>query len=114
MAYNMDRKTFLKLTGGAGVFTLIGGTGWLLQSCSTETEKKNVVTPPRIQIIEGDFTTALPSPPLLDLAAGEFAAMASSVEILKGKKTEVYGYYEGILGKTIVVNKGDRLKLSDM
>lgn len=106
----MQRKQFIKLTGATSAFTMSGGAAWLLQSCNGQ--NKNDMPANDIKIIESDFTGALPSPPLMDLAAGEFAATASSAEILKGKKTEVYGYYEGILGKTIVLNKGDKLNLN--
>lgn len=106
----MQRKQFIKLTGATGTFTAIGGFAWLLQSCNEQ--NKNGMGSNIIRIIEGDFVTALPSPPLFDLkSTTAFEAKQTSVEILKGKKTNVYGYYDGMLGKTFIVNKGDNINL---
>ena len=106
----MQRKQFIKLTGATGTFTMLGGAAWLLQSCNEQ--NKNGLRSNSIKIIEGDFGTALPSPPLFDLkSTTAFEAKQTSVEILKGKKTNVYGYYDGMLGKTFIVNKGDDINL---
>ena len=61
----MQRKQFIKLTGATGTFTMLGGTAWLLQSCTGQ--NKNGMHNNAIKIMEGDFATALPSPPLFDL-----------------------------------------------
>jgi blue copper oxidase len=101
----MKRKQFIKLTGATGAFTVIGGAAWLLQSCNGQ--NKNDMHNNGIRIMEGDFATPLPSPPFFDLKnSTAFEAKQTEVEILKGKKTNVYGYYDGILGKTFVVNNG--------
>ena len=106
----MQRKNFIKLTGATGVFTMFGCTAWLLQSCKGQNNME--MSANGIKIIEGDFVTALPVPPLFDLKnTPAFEAKRTQVEILKGKKTNVYGYYDGILGKTFVVNKGDVINL---
>ena len=106
----MKRKQFITLTGATSAFTVIGGTAWLLQSCNRQ--NKNNMHGNGIKIMEGDFGTALPSPPLFDLKnITAFEAKRTPVEILKGKKTNVYGYYDGMLGKTFVVNKGDDINL---
>jgi FtsP/CotA-like multicopper oxidase with cupredoxin domain len=106
----MKRKQFIKLTGATGTFTMLGGAAWLLQSCTGQ--NKNGMHNNGIKIIEGDFSTALPSPPLFDLkSTTAFEAKQTPVEILKGKKTNVYGYYDGMLGKTFIVNKGDDINL---
>ena len=106
----MKRKQFIKLTGATGTFTLVGGAAWLLQSCNGQ--NKNVMHNKGIKIMEGDFDTALPSPPLFDLKNTKaFEAKQTLVEILKGKKTNVYGYYDGMLGKTFIVNRGDDINL---
>ena len=106
----MKRKQFIKLTGATGAFTLAGGGAWLLQSCNEQ--NKNDMAANDIKIIEGAFTTPLPSPPLFNLKnTSAFEAKQTLVEILKGKKTNVYGYYDGMLGKTFIVNKGDDINL---
>ena len=106
----MKRKQFIKLTGATGTFTMLGGAAWLLQSCNEQ--NKGDMHSKSIKIIEGDFGTALPSPPLFDLkSTTAFEAKQTPVEILKGKKTNVYGYYDGMLGKTFIVNKGDDINL---
>ncbi len=106
----MKRKQFIKLTGATGTCTMLGGAAWLLQSCNGQ--NKNGMRSNTIKIIEGDFGTALPSPPLFDLkSTTSFKAKQTPVEILKGKKTNVYGYYDGMLGKTFIVNKGDDINL---
>ena len=61
----MQRKKFIKLTGATGVFTMFGGTAWLLQSCNGQNNME--MSANGIKIIEGDFVTALPAPPLFDL-----------------------------------------------
>ena len=107
----MQRKQFIKITGATGAFTLLGGTSWLLQSCNNEQNKKDMLSN-GLKMIEGDFNTPLPAPPLFDLKnTKSFEAKQTQVEILKGKKTNVYGYYEGMLGKTYVVNNGDVINL---
>ena len=106
----MKRKQFIKLTGATGTFTMLGGAAWLLQSCNEQ--NKNAMAANDIKIIEGAFTTPLPSPPLFNLKnTSAFEAKQTLVEILKGKKTNVYGYYDGMLGKTFIVNKGDDINL---
>jgi len=106
----MRRIQFIKLTGATGAFTFIGGAAWLLQSCNEQ--NKNRMRGKSIKIIEGDFSTELPSPPLFDLkSTTSFEAKQTPVEILKGKKTNVYGYYDDMLGKTFIVNKGDNINL---
>lgn len=105
----MKRKEFIKLTGVTSAFTVIGGVSWLLQSCNRD---NNTSTRNSIKIMEGDFNTPLPSPPVFDLKNNtSFEAKQTEVEILKGKKTNVYGYYDGMLGKTFIVNKGDDINL---
>ena len=107
----MKRKQFIKITGATGAFTLLGGTSWLLQSCSNEQNKK-AMSSNSLKMIEGDFKTPLPAPPLFDLKTTKsFEAKQTPVEILKGKKTNVHGYYEGMLGKTFIVNNGDVINL---
>jgi len=89
---------------------LFGGTVWLLQSCIEQ--NKTDMTTNGIKIMEGDFQTPLPSPPAFDLKnTTAFEAKQTQVAILKGKKTNVYGYYDGMLGKTFVLNKGDVINL---
>ncbi len=106
----MQRKNFIKLTGATGFLTVLGGTAWLLQSCNGQ--KSRNIFANSIKIIQGDFLTPLPSPPAFDLKNTiAFEAKQTPVEILKGKKTNVYGYYDGMLGKTFVVNKGDVINL---
>ncbi len=106
----MQRKNFIKLTGASGVFTLLGGTAWLLQSCNGQNKMEMPAN--NIKMMEGDFSTPLPSPPAFDLKnTTAFEARQTQVDILKEKKTNVYGYYDGMLGKTFVVNKGDVINL---
>ena len=106
----MKRKQFIKLTGATGTFTMLGGASWLMQSCNQQNESD--VVGQGVRIIKGDFATPLPSPPLFDLKnTYAFETKQTQVEILKGKKTTVYGYYDGMLGKTFVVNKGDMIDL---
>lgn len=105
----MQRKQFSKLTGATGAFTVIGGVSQLLQSYNGN-NKTNIQN--NIKIIAGDFNTPLPSPPLFDLKNNtSFEAKQTEVEIIKGKKTNVYGYYDDMLGKTFLVNKGDDINL---
>ncbi|MCY7423272.1 MAG: multicopper oxidase domain-containing protein [Chitinophagaceae bacterium] len=106
----MQRKKFIKLTGATGVFTMFGGTAWLLQSCNGQNNMD--MSANSIKIMQGYFSTPLPSPPAFDLKnTTAFETKQTQVEILKGKKTNVYGYYDGVLGKTFVVNKGDVINL---
>ena len=105
----MQRKKFIKLTGAAGTFTMLGGTAWLLQSCNGPIKKD---VPAGDMKMDDVFTTPLPAPPVFDLKnATGFEAKKTQVEILKGKKTTVSGYYDGMLGKTFIVNKGEAINL---
>ena len=105
----MQRNQFIKLTGATATFTILGGTAWLLQSCNGP-GKKDV--PAEDIKMDNIFITPLPAPPVFDLKnTTAFEAKKTQVEILKGKKTTVSGYYDGMLGKTFIVNNGDAINL---
>ena len=105
----MQRKQFIKLTGATGTFAMLGGTAWLLQSCNGPAKKGEPATEIKMDDI---FITPLPAPPVFDLKnTTAFEAKKTQVEILKGKKTTVSGYYDGMLGKTFIVNNGDAINL---
>ena len=105
----MQRKKFIKLTGATATFTMVGGTAWLLQSCNGSAKKD---IPAGDIKMDNIFITPLPAPPVFDLKnTTAFEAKKTQVEILKGKKTTVSGYYDGMLGKTFIINKGEAINL---
>jgi FtsP/CotA-like multicopper oxidase with cupredoxin domain len=63
-------------------------------------------------VTEGDFTTALPSPPTTN-GQLNLTAQYTTQNIFKGKSSKVLGYQSGsILGPTIVVNTGDVMSVN--
>lgn len=65
-----------------------------------------------INVTEGDFTTALPSPPTTN-GVTTLTAQFTTQTIFSGKSSKVLGYQSGsILGPTMVVNTGDVLSVN--
>jgi len=63
-------------------------------------------------VTEGDFTTALPSPPTTN-GQTTLTAQFTTQSIFSGKSSKVLGYQSGsILGPTMVVNKGDVMSVN--
>jgi FtsP/CotA-like multicopper oxidase with cupredoxin domain len=64
------------------------------------------------QAIEGDFSTPLPVPPIIN-GQVTLTAQATTSTIFSGKKSTVLGYQSGsILGPTIVVNSGENINVN--
>ncbi|MHB9143692.1 MAG: multicopper oxidase family protein, partial [Paludibacter sp.] len=63
-------------------------------------------------VTEGDFTTALPSPPTTN-GVTTLTAQFTTQTIFSGKSSKVLGYQSGsILGPTMVVNTGDVMSVN--
>lgn len=96
----LDRRTFLKACGVAGVAVLPGG----LAACGDD-----AVVPPG----GGDFTV----PPLLDgevegnLRVFRLAVQQGSVEWVAGAPTTTYGVNGAYLGPTLRFRRGERVRL---
>ena len=105
----MERKKFIELTGSAGIFTAIGGISWLFNSC----KKMDMTMGESISVTEGDYSVALPIPEKFTGSTSfSLKAAVSSSKIVGNKTSSVWGYANGILGPTFLVNAGDNLTVN--
>ena len=106
----MKRGDFIKLTGmGTTAIFLGGGLSTFLPSCKKEGMMN--MGGGALSVIEGDFSTLLPMPPVVTGQA-TLAAQATVHNIFKGKVSKVLGYQpNSILGPSIVVNSGDSVNI---
>lgn len=107
----MKRKDFLKITGTASTLMGLGGISWLVDAQTNSAVAGTVNR--QEKIIEGAFTNPLYIIPDFDLKTEkEFKASPVKKEIIPNGKADVFGYHpEGLLGKSIVVNRGDNIDL---
>ena len=104
----MQRKDFIRLSGGTTAFVLFGGISWLFQSCS----KSGMKSMGSISVMEGDFDYLLPIPQtLLGTNVISLNAKSNTASIIKGKKSRVLGYSGGILGSIIKVQNGQSVNI---
>ncbi len=105
----MRRIEFIKISGGAATFVMLGGISWLLESCS----KTNMMSIGSNSVLEGSFDYLLPIPQtLLGTNAIFLNAQHNITNIIKGKKSRVLGYSEGILGPIIKVQNGQSVNVN--
>ena len=65
-----------------------------------------------VTVADGDFSTPLPVPPIIN-GQVTLTAQATTSTIFSGKKSRVLGYQSGsILGPTIVVNSGENININ--
>lgn len=99
----MDRRNFLRLSGSASVFTMLGGLGWMLEGC----KKKVVKMKKAISVRTGNFDNPLRVPSELNAdSVISLLARKNVTSVIKGKNAAVYGYADGILAPVIKVNNG--------
>lgn len=102
----MKRRRFLKFTSITTTFTVVGGIGWLLQSC-----KKNEMDMGKsISVIEGAFDNPLPIPATVKNPS--LIAKSTTASIVKGKTSRVFGYQDTILGPTIKMMNGENANIN--
>lgn len=105
----MRRRTFLKLSGSATLFTLYGGIGWFLESC----KKKGMNMAKSISVLTGNFDNPLRMLPIIDGASAiNFISKKNNVSIIKGKTSTVLGYANDILAPVIRVNNGQTVSIN--
>lgn len=102
----MNRHEFLKNLG-FGTVTLIA-TNSLFFSCKSSMDMGTTVTP---TVTDGEFVNALKIP---ETITGTSPLIAQSVqdELIVGKKVNVQGYRNGILGPTFRVQKGSNVNIT--
>ncbi len=108
----MKRKDFIKMTGTTSAFVALGGVSWLLESSNSNKLFQNMQpSASGSPVREGNFTNVLMPMQYFDLQKDAFTAQQATIEILKGKKSNVWGYHNGILGKPFQFNKGDNVDI---
>lgn len=98
-----SRRNFIKLSGiaSAGAMAV---PSLFFSSC----RKMDMMTAGAIYVIDGNFDVELPIPEIIDATSGKgLTAQLASANIIKNKITPVWGYYNGILGPTLIAKKGD-------
>lgn len=103
----MNRKEFLKYSGGAGLLFAYGGIFSFLESC-----KKSTMTMKSPNVRVGDFSKPLVLPISVNASALTLNAKRNLFSIIKGKQSNVYGYSDGILAPVIKANNGQTVSIN--
>ncbi len=71
-------------------------------------KKMDMMDASAVSVVEGNFDVALPIPEVINATSGTaLNAQITTAKIIKDKTSTVWGYHNGILGPTLLANKGD-------
>ena len=102
----MKRRDFIR-TSGLSALTAWAGSSLLLNACHTE---EDMIGEPN-WIVEGSFDRPLPLP-ATSTSGASLNAQFSTSELLKGRTSTTLSYGNGVLGPTIIGNKGATVNVS--